>query len=152
VDTAALKVVPQDTPGQGRGLVAAADIAAGERVLELPQRLVLFPATAAADSVLAPLLAAEQDTRVRREDWPPLLLFLAEQRYYLKHGFPAARDKWAPFARSLPQGPLGTVLDWPAAEVRAVHRERQVHTHSQIPVVRCSSSSSRRVPHSGMHC
>jgi hypothetical protein len=45
------QVVPQHLKGQGRGLVASQPIRAGEQILAVPERLVLFPPTAAAGMV-----------------------------------------------------------------------------------------------------
>lgn len=54
-----LQVVPQQLPGQGRGLVSSKPIRAGEQVLAVPEQLVLFPDTAAAgEGVLHQILPA----------------------------------------------------------------------------------------------
>lgn len=110
--------MPRAIPGQGRGLVASANIAAGERVLSLPEALVLFPSTAAAQSVLssAPALT---DAQAALDPWAVLVLLLAEQRYYLARGQPPSCE-WAPYMTCLPPPPLGTILDWTRQDVNTL--------------------------------
>lgn len=64
--------------------------------------------------MLAPLLPADAD---QLPDWTLLVLYLAEQCYYLHRGLPLPSPSWAPYLQGLPQHPVGTVLDWQAEEV-----------------------------------
>jgi hypothetical protein len=69
-----------------------------------------------AECVLAPLLSVDAETL---PDWTLLVLYLAEQYYYLDRGLPLPSATWAPYLQSLPKHPVGTVLDWPVEEVGA---------------------------------
>jgi len=69
---------------------------------------------AIAECVLSPLLPVDSD---KLPDWTLLVLYLAEQCYYLNRGLPLPSSTWAPYLQALPKPPLGTVLDWPAEEV-----------------------------------
>eukprot|EP00775_Hariotina_reticulata_P013031 gene13031-13160_t len=114
------KVVAQQLDGQGRGLVAVEAVSPGELLLSIPANLVLFPEVAAAESALQPLLAQQGP---RLPDWSLLVLFLAEQHYYLLQGAQhsnkgvGSASRWAAYICSLPRHPVGTVLDWKAGEV-----------------------------------
>jgi hypothetical protein len=73
------------------------------------------PSACPAESVLAPLLLPDAD---QLPDWTLLVLYLAEQCYYLDRGLPLPKPAWGPYLQSLPKPPMGTVLDWPLDEVR----------------------------------
>lgn len=71
-----------------------------------------------AECVLAPLLLP--DNAERLSDWPLLVLYLAEQHYYLARGLPCRSTAWSPYLKSLPQARVGTVLEWPLDEVSVI--------------------------------
>jgi hypothetical protein len=74
----------------------------------------MHAACCTAECVLAPLLPVDADTL---PDWTLVVLYLAEQYYYLDRGLPLPKPTWAPYLQSLPKYPVGTVLDWPVEEV-----------------------------------
>ncbi|WIA32213.1 hypothetical protein OEZ86_003062 [Tetradesmus obliquus] len=113
-DACKQKLVTQELPGQGRGLVANAAVRKGELLLAVPQQLIIFPETAAAESCLAPLLSQPQQL----SDWSLLALFLAEQLYLCdRAGGSSSSAAWAPYIGVLPRNPIGTVLDWSQKDV-----------------------------------
>lgn len=72
--------------------------------------LLLLPA----ECVLAPLLPKDSAALT---DWTLLVLYLAEQYYYIDRDLPLPSKTWAPYLQSLPRHPVGTILDWPTEEV-----------------------------------
>jgi histone-lysine N-methyltransferase SETD3 len=97
--------------GQGRGLVAAQAVRAGQRVLQVPETLIITPAAAARRSALAPALTAGGPPLPA---WSVLALWLMETMTAASHT--GASD--AAYAAVLPApGQTGCVLEWSPQEV-----------------------------------
>ncbi|GIL70656.1 hypothetical protein Vretimale_3761 [Volvox reticuliferus] len=116
---------------EGRGLVASRPLPRGEVLLRVPDSLLLTAERAAEESCLAPLLRARSTAAASNStdsgassslplpEWSLLALLLAELRCRLAAGDRTSR--WDPYVAVLPQRP-GTILDWPAKEVKQLLR------------------------------
>ena len=92
---------------EGRGFVAATNIRKGERLLNIPEDLVVTPDAALQCSAVGGLLE-----RTGQPAWSVLAVLLAETRCQ----GPAAHNKWGPYTAALPPH-SGSVLEWSKAEV-----------------------------------
>ena len=88
--------------------MACSSIMAGERLLSIPQHLMLTPDAARECSAVRSLLEKDPDL----PDWSVLAVLLAETR---RQG-PGPGSKWGPYVASLPDD-SGGCLEWSTEEV-----------------------------------
>jgi len=105
----------RDVGVQGRGLVAAQRIRAGDALLRIPRGLVLTAADATAQSALGAAMEKEG-----LPAWSVLALFLVETRM-------GRQTDWGPYADILPKT-SGSVLEWREQQVNSLGRGTQLHT------------------------